>query len=134
MLESALSQLQQRVSHFLNALSAGSLTLTLSPTRPTAAASAGRRRVVRGKGRQSSGEVEEEGGESESSQTLERIDKSVSVRLSDGSLQARALRQLSGGERRRVALAFALGFAEFAAQRSGTHVDLMVLDEVFQVG
>lgn len=34
-----------------------------------------------------------------------------------GELRQRSVKQLSGGERRRVALALALGFSELAAQR-----------------
>ena len=42
----------------------------------------------------------------------------------------RSVRQLSGGERRRVALALALGFAELASARTGLRCNLLVLDEV----
>ena len=42
----------------------------------------------------------------------------------------RTVRQLSGGERRRVALALALGFAELASARTGLRCNLLVLDEV----
>ena len=44
----------------------------------------------------------------------------------------RSLRQLSGGERRRAALALALAHADLAASRGGVHCDLLVLDEVLQ--
>lgn len=42
----------------------------------------------------------------------------------------RSIRQLSGGERRRVALALCLGFAEVVAQRGNLQCNLLVLDEV----
>ncbi len=42
----------------------------------------------------------------------------------------RSVRQLSGGERRRVALALALGFADLASARTGLRCNLLVLDEV----
>lgn len=41
-----------------------------------------------------------------------------------------AFRQLSGGERRRVALALVLGFAELISARGRLRCNLMVLDEV----
>ena len=42
----------------------------------------------------------------------------------------RSVRQLSGGERRRVALALALGFGDLVAQRGRLRCNLVVLDEV----
>jgi ABC-type multidrug transport system ATPase subunit len=39
---------------------------------------------------------------------------------------------LSGGERRRAALALALAHADLASSRGGVHCDLLVLDEVLQ--
>jgi DNA repair exonuclease SbcCD ATPase subunit len=44
----------------------------------------------------------------------------------------RALEQLSGGERRRCALALAIAYAELAAQRGGLRSGLLVLDEALQ--
>ena len=37
-----------------------------------------------------------------------------------------------GGERRRVALALALAYADLASERGGVRCDLLVLDEVLQ--
>jgi DNA repair exonuclease SbcCD ATPase subunit len=44
----------------------------------------------------------------------------------------RALEQLSGGERRRCALALAIAYAELAAHRGGLRSELLVLDEALQ--
>lgn len=52
------------------------------------------------------------------------------VRSADGVLVERSVRQLSGGERRRIALALALGFAELTAHRGHLRSNLIVLDEV----
>ena len=52
------------------------------------------------------------------------------VRSADGGLVERSVRQLSGGERRRIALALALGFAELTAHRGHLRSNLIVLDEV----
>ena len=49
---------------------------------------------------------------------------------SEGGLKERSIKQLSGGERRRVALALALGFADLTAGRGQLHCNLIVLDEV----
>lgn len=42
----------------------------------------------------------------------------------------RSVRSLSGGERRRVALALAFGFADLVKMRGKLHCNVMVLDEV----
>jgi ATPase subunit of ABC transporter with duplicated ATPase domains len=52
--------------------------------------------------------------------------------LPDGGRVPRSLRQLSGGERRRAALALALAHADLASARGGVTCDLLVLDEVLQ--
>ncbi|CAI7818506.1 unnamed protein product [Closterium sp. NIES-54] len=155
----ALWELDAHVARYLAALSAGALHLHLSPTRSAATATKAARgkktKKASGAGKggvadsstdsdASSDSGGSEGGEGDgegtaadgdnsgAGQVLERIDKSVRVRLASGELVPRALRQLSGGERRRVALALALAFAELAAERSGVRFDLLVLDEVFQ--
>lgn len=64
---------------------------------------------------------------------IERVERVVKVRPPDGSEpRIRSVRQLSGGERRRVALALALGFSELAGRKGRLHSDLLVLDEVMQ--
>lgn len=63
---------------------------------------------------------------------LERIDKTVIIRLPDGRRAMRRVEQLSSGERRRVALALALGYAALAAQRGALSSNLVVFDEVMQ--
>ncbi|CAI5495406.1 unnamed protein product [Closterium sp. Naga37s-1] len=160
-LEGALWELDAHVARYLAALSGGALLLHLSPTRAAATATKAARgkktKKASGAGKSGvadsstdseassdsggseRGEGDEEGAAEEAGngsggegQVLERIDKSVRVRLASGELVPRALRQLSGGERRRVALALALAFAELAAERSGVRYDLLVLDEVFQ--
>ncbi len=55
----------------------------------------------------------------------------VTYQLPDGSgAVPRQLTQLSGGERRRVALALALGFAALVRDRGRLRCNLLVLDEV----
>ncbi|KAG0619717.1 hypothetical protein M758_4G159600 [Ceratodon purpureus] len=103
-LEGALADVQERTARYLEMLSGGSLGLLLRPTKVTKS----------------------------SKSTVEAIDKVAVVRLSNGILENRSLRQLSGGERRRMALALALGYSEFASQRGGIHCNLLVLDEVLQ--
>ena len=56
----------------------------------------------------------------------------IFARSHDGERVQRSLRQLSGGERRRAALALALAHADLASARGGVGCDLLVLDEVLQ--
>jgi hypothetical protein len=74
-LEGALADVQERTARYLEMLSGGSLGLLLRPTKVTKSSKA----------------------------TVEAIDKVAVVRLSNGVLENRSLRQLSGGERRRMA-------------------------------
>ncbi|KAK9914871.1 hypothetical protein WJX75_001641 [Coccomyxa subellipsoidea] len=108
-LEGILGELQERTQQYLEQLASG-FSLRLSASRPAAAAP---------------------------STAVERITKSVLVRSRDPAtgqtiLRERSLRQLSGGERRRVALALVLGFAELISARGRLRCNLMVLDEVLQ--
>jgi hypothetical protein len=47
-----------------------------------------------------------------------------------GALMERSIAQLSGGEKKRVALALGLGFAEVVAARGRLTSNILVLDEV----
>lgn len=63
----------------------------------------------------------------------EVISKKIFVRNPNSSaLRERSLRQLSGGQRRRCSLAFALAFADLAHERAGFQSSLLVLDEILQ--
>lgn len=108
-LEGALAALQDSASRHLAQLAPG-ITLELSATRPRASA-----------------------GAKADSGSIEQVEKRIFVRLpGSNDLRARSVKQLSGGERRRVALALALGFTELAAHRGRLRCNLLVLDEVMQ--
>lgn len=63
----------------------------------------------------------------------EVISKRVFVRKkSSDEMRERTLRQLSGGQRRRCSLSFALAFADLAYERAGFQSSMIVLDEVLQ--
>lgn len=64
----------------------------------------------------------------------EIISKRVFVmnRRSPSNVRERSLRQLSGGQRRRCSLAFALAFADLAHERAGFQSSLIVMDEILQ--
>ncbi|KAK9831282.1 hypothetical protein WJX74_010231 [Apatococcus lobatus] len=102
-IEGVLGELQVVAARYLEQLSTG-MALKLSATRP------------------SSGQ----------SSAVERISKAVQVQTASGEKRERTVRQLSGGERRRVGLALALGFSELIAARSRLRTNLVVLDEVLQ--
>lgn len=102
-LEGILGELQELTSRYLKQLSSGT-SLSLAASRPSTKTGAAE---------------------------IERITKSVHV-WSEGGLKERSIRQLSGGERRRVALALALGFADLVSGRGRLRCNLIVLDEVLQ--
>ena len=107
-LSHAKRPVQRRTAVFLEQLTSGT-TLMLSASRPATAT--GRKEAA----------------------AVERITKTVYVRTGPGPADAvreRSVRQLSGGERRRVALALALGFADLISARSRLRCNLLVLDEV----
>lgn len=52
------------------------------------------------------------------------------MRAANGELRERAVEQLSGGERKRAALALALAYTQVAAARGRLTTNLLVLDEV----
>lgn len=116
-LEEALAELQERVSRYLSILGGGKMDLSLLPTTQTKGGG-GRER---GKGNGSGG-----------GRIVERIRKVALVRLDDGRVVERSIRQLSGGERRRMALSLTLGYSELARERSGVSCNVLVLDEVLQ--
>jgi hypothetical protein len=60
----------------------------------------------------------------------EEIAKVIRVRAAGGEMRQRSVAQLSGGEKKRVALALGLGFAELAAARARLSSNVLVLDEV----
>jgi len=60
------------------------------------------------------------------------VDRTILVRMSDGSYQRRSLHQLSGGQWRRLSLALSLAFSMTSLQRTNTKSSLIVLDEVMQ--
>jgi len=64
--------------------------------------------------------------------SMEKIDKVVKYRTPSGESRIRSLFQLSGGERRRVALALCLAFADLVKQYGRLSCNILVLDEVLQ--
>lgn len=64
----------------------------------------------------------------------EVISKKVFVRKpgSPNVIRERSLRQLSGGQRRRCSVAFALAFADLTHERAGFQSSLIVMDEILQ--
>eukprot|EP00898_Chlorokybus_atmophyticus_P004725 jgi/Chlat1/5253/Chrsp33S00387 len=102
--EGALAELQSRAGQYLELLSGGTLSLELQATTQS--------RTTKN--------------------VAERINKVVYVRTASGELVQRSLKQLSGGERRRLELAVALCYADFLRDRNGIHCSVIVLDEVLQ--
>lgn len=106
-LDEALASLQRRAADILEELSDGTLDLSLSAT------------------------SEAKSG-SKQGRVLQRVSREIRVQLADGQMAVRSIQQCSGGERRRVALALAIAYAELVAERRGAKIELLVLDEPLQ--
>ena len=145
--EGALAELSARVGTYMEALTGGALTMELRPAAVgAAAAGAG----AGASARSSAASMKKRAGDADdaddaddglsdassvakpSAAAAEKIEKVIHAHSHDGSRAPRSLRQLSGGERRRAALALALAHADLAAARGGVACDLLVLDEVLQ--
>ena len=64
---------------------------------------------------------------------LEKIERVIFARKQhSGEQYERSLRQLSGGERRRLAIGLALAYADVSARRLNVQSNLLVLDEALQ--
>ena len=133
--EGALAELSARVAAYMDALTGGALTLALAPAAVGGASKASKR----SKAAKAAKASDDDGASDDASDfgafggaSAEKIEKIVHAHGPDGARARRSLRQLSGGERRRAALALALAYADLAASRGGVHCDLLVLDEVLQ--
>lgn len=108
-LEEGLTRLETLAGEYLHELSAGQLMLQLRGFSDYKSSS------------RSDGE------------NKEVISKRVFARKPDSTeVRERTLRQLSGGQRRRCSLSFALAFAELAHERAGFRSSMIVLDEIMQ--
>ena len=146
--EGALAELSARVGAYMDALTGGALTLALAPAAAPGKAKGSKGGTKRAKqaadaegaegsdgaevGDDASADERGAGAERFGGASAEKIEKIAHARGLDGARTRRSLRQLSGGERRRAALALALAHADLAAARGGVHCDLLVLDEVLQ--
>ena len=136
--EGALGELSARVGEYMNALTGGALAMELRPAavgEPHGGSTRRRRRGRTARGAGGADAEDEDGGDERAPPSVaaaEKIEKVIFAQSHDGERVQRSLRQLSGGERRRAALALALAHADLASARSGVGCDLLVLDEVLQ--
>ena len=131
--EGALGELSARVGDYMDALTGGALAMELRPAavgEPNGGST--RRRRKGGAGGADAEDEDERGAPTPSVAAAEKIEKVIFAQSHDGERVQRSLRQLSGGERRRAALALALAHADLASARGGVGCDLLVLDEVLQ--
>lgn len=126
-LEAVLKQLEAYTAQHLEALSDG-MVLQLNAT--------SRRAADKRKSASTAAAAEKKAAAAAAAAAadgVEQIEKVVFVRESTGGGQReRSVYQLSGGERRRVAVALSLGFAGLVRDRGRLACNLLVLDEVAQ--
>jgi ABC-type dipeptide/oligopeptide/nickel transport system ATPase component len=123
-LEGVLGDLQRATARHLAALTT-SVTLELAPYRSKKTSTTTSSSKSRG--------IDSTIASTTADNIIEQIEKVIKVRV-PGALEyrRRSVSQLSGGERRRVALALALGFSELTARRGRLRSNLLVMDEVMQ--
>lgn len=117
--ESALAEVSERVQEYVNALTGGALSLSLVSSSPGA----------------SDGNDDEDMQVNEETSTnkLEKIERVIFARKQQtGEVVERSLRQLSGGERRRLAIGLALAYADVSSRRLNVSSNLLILDEALQ--
>ena len=141
--EGALSELSSRVGAYMEALTGGALTMELRPAGANESGSSVGPGDDSGSVGQHSGGTDEtlvlradasktRSTASSTSLSAEKIERVIHAQSALGAPTRRSLRQLSGGERRRAAIALALAHADLALARGGVACDLLVLDEVLQ--
>ena len=130
--EGALGDLSARVGQYMDALTGGALTLELRPAGAGVMDNEEEENAEADDASDAKKKKRKSSKATVSASAAERIERVIHARRPDGSLVARSLRQLSGGERRRVALALALAYADLASERCGVACDTLVLDEVLQ--
>ena len=147
LLEGVAMELEAKAAEHLHALTGGALRLSLrsepsaavaDPAHGDEAAAGPKRRGKKAAGEQPVGAVPQDVVKDKmrlrilTPLTLDSSDDGDSASASQFGEVERALEQLSGGERRRCALALAIAYAELAAHRGGLRSELLVLDEALQ--
>jgi hypothetical protein len=137
LLEAAIIDLQERTNGYLEDLT-GSFSLELRPFKEKPATGSGGaggrgKRKAAAAGAAAAGTAAPSPAPPEEVEVVEKIEKVITVTYPDGTRFVRSLRQCSGGERRRVALALTLGFRDLISDRAGLRANLLVLDEVMQL-
>ena len=129
--EGALGELSERTGVYMESLTGGAITMELKIS-GTSAVSPKKKKTADADTNDEDAEDTDLNDSLASGASAEKIERVIHAHLGDGSRVGRSLRQLSGGERRRCALALALAHADLSMSRGGVTCDLLVLDEVLQ--
>ena len=121
--ESALAEVSERCQEYVFALTGGALSLRLLSSSS-----------LNNTDRATTALDEDDDDIEEVTKTqLEKIERVIFARKQhSGEQYERSLRQLSGGERRRLAIGLALAYADVSARRLNVQSNLLVLDEALQ--
>ena len=133
--ENVLAEVSERCQEYVFALTGGALSLQLvsSSSSFSSSSAAADNNIVTFS--DSDDDFDDDSIDEVATKTtqLEKIERVIFARKQhSGEQYERSLRQLSGGERRRLAIGLALAYADVSARRLNVQSNLLILDEALQ--
>ena len=133
--ENVLAEVSERCQEYVFALTGGALSLQLvsSSSSFSSSSAAENNNIITFN--DSDDDFDDDSIDEVATKTtqLEKIERVIFARKQhSGEQYERSLRQLSGGERRRLAIGLALAYADVSARRLNVQSNLLILDEALQ--
>ncbi len=133
--ENVLAEVSERCQEYVFALTGGALSLQLvsSSSSFSSSSAAENNNIITYN--DSDDDFDDDSIDEVATKTtqLEKIERVIFARKQhSGEQYERSLRQLSGGERRRLAIGLALAYADVSARRLNVQSNLLILDEALQ--
>ena len=131
--ENVLAEVSERCQEYVFALTGGALSLQLVSSNSSASSSSSSSSSNISATFDEDDNDDDSVDEIEAKTHLEKIERVIFARKQhSGEQYERSLRQLSGGERRRLAIGLALAYADVSARRLNVQSNLLILDEALQ--
>ena len=133
--ENVLAEVSERCQEYVFALTGGALSLQLVSSSSSFSSSSAAENNNTITFNDSDDDFDDDSIDEVATKTtqLEKIERVIFARKQhSGEQYERSLRQLSGGERRRLAIGLALAYADVSARRLNVQSNLLILDEALQ--
>ena len=133
--ENVLAEVSERCQEYVFALTGGALSLQLVSSSSSFSSSSAAKNNNIITFNDSDDDFDDDSIDEVATKTtqLEKIERVIFARKQhSGEQYERSLRQLSGGERRRLAIGLALAYADVSARRLNVQSNLLILDEALQ--